>query len=122
MRVSDEFLEIHRQMARQTGRQAIPGRGHPPAGRDRAEGEGEMKVPTSKPTKLNRYIEWLSRGSRTGRVAYALRASNLPKTSPGAEWQLDSKFNAAEELLRDPSLKDVIKAAIDKGVKVVTWD
>jgi hypothetical protein len=85
----------------------------------RAEYEGEMKEPTS---KLNRYIEWLSRGSKTGRVAYALRASNLPKTSPGAEWQLDSKFNAAEELLRDPFLKDVIKAAIDKGVKVVTWD
>ena len=83
------------------------------------ECEDEMKEPTS---KLNRYIEWLSRGSKTSRVAYALRASNLPKTSPGAEWQLDSKFNAAEELLRDPSLKDVIKAAIDKGVKVVTWD
>jgi hypothetical protein len=81
-----------------------------------------MKEPNSKPTKLNRYIEWLSRGSKTGRVAYALRASNLPKTSPGAEWQLDSKFNAAEELLRDPSLKDVIKVTIDKGVKVVTWD
>src|ERR1700739_4800502 len=96
--------------------------GHPPAGRDRAEGEGEMKGPNSKPTKLNRYIEWLSRGSKTGRVAYALRASNLPKTSPGAEWQLDSKFNAAEELLRDPSLKDVIRAAIDKGVKGVPWD
>ena len=29
---------------------------------------------------------------------------------------------AAEELLRDPSLKDVIKVAIDNGVEVVTWD
>ena len=37
---------------------------------------------------------------------------------PGAEWALDSKFDAAQELLRDPELKVVFKAAIDKGVVV----
>lgn len=73
-------------------------------------------------TKLDRYIEWLSGGRRTGRVAYALRARNLPKSVTGAQWQLDAKFDAAEELLRDPTLKAVIKAAIDKGVEVVTWE
>ena len=62
--------------------------------------------------KLDRYIEWMSGGRRTGRVAYALGARKLPKPVTGAQWQLDSKFNVAEELLRDPSLKDVIKAAI----------
>jgi hypothetical protein len=80
-----------------------------------------VKEPTQTRSKLARYIEWTSRG-RTGRLAYVLRASNLPETFAGAEWQFDSKFNAAEELLRDPSLKDVIKAAIDKGVEVVTWN
>jgi hypothetical protein len=58
-------------------------------------------------------------GRRAGRVAYALRSGNLPAPVVGAEWQIDSKFNAAEELLRDPSLKDVIKVAIDKGVEVI---
>jgi hypothetical protein len=43
------------------------------------------------------------------------------RTAPWPEWARDLKFNAAEDLLRDPSLKDVIKAAIDKGVEVVTW-
>jgi hypothetical protein len=72
--------------------------------------------------KLGRYIEWLSGGRRTGRVAYACRTANLPKPAIGAQWQLDSKFNIADELLQDPSLKATIKAAIDKGVEVVTWD
>jgi hypothetical protein len=46
----------------------------------------------------------------------------LPKPAIGAQWQIDSKFNIADELLQDPSLKATIKAAIDKGVEVVTWD
>jgi hypothetical protein len=78
-----------------------------------------VRGPASKP-KLARYIEWLSRGARTGRVAYVIRPHNLPKALTGAEWQLDMHFNAAEELLRDPALKDVIKAALEKGVEVVT--
>ena len=72
--------------------------------------------------KLERYIEWLSRGARTGRVAYVLDRSKLPKGLPGAEWHLDTKFNVAEELLRDPPLKDVIKAAIAKGIEVVALE
>jgi hypothetical protein len=72
--------------------------------------------------KLERYIEWMSGGRRTGRVAYALGARNLPKPVTGAQWQRDAKFNVAEELLRDPPLKDVIKAAIDKGVEIVRWE
>ena len=34
-------------------------------------------------------------------------------------WALDPNFNAADELLRDTALKDVLKAAIDKGCAVV---
>ncbi len=72
--------------------------------------------------KLERYIEWMSGGRRTGRVAYALGASKLPKPATGGNWQLDLKFNVAEELLRDPSLKDVIRAAIATGIEIVSWD
>ena len=77
-----------------------------------------MKKPTSAP-KLMRYIEWMSRGRRTGRMVYLLKEWDLPKPTPGAEWVRDLKFNAAEELLTDPGLRDVYKAALDKGVEVV---
>jgi hypothetical protein len=74
---------------------------------------------------LTRYVEWMSRGRRTGRVVYVTKEWNVPKPLPGAEWQLDLKFNAAEELLRDPDLKAVIKAALVKGAELVshkdTW-
>jgi len=43
----------------------------------------------------------------------------LPETIPASEWALDSKFNAAQEILRDPAIKDVFKAAIRGGTKVV---
>jgi hypothetical protein len=44
---------------------------------------------------------------------------NMPKPLPGAEWQLDTKFNMAEELLRDPELKAVLKAALENGSELV---
>jgi hypothetical protein len=43
----------------------------------------------------------------------------LPKPLPGAEWQLDAKFNVADELLRDPEFKAVLKAALDNGARLV---
>jgi hypothetical protein len=39
---------------------------------------------------------------------------------PGAEWRIDGKFSAADELLHDPELKVVFKAAMEKGVEVIT--
>ena len=68
---------------------------------------------------LSRYIEWMTRGRRTDRVAYVTKEWNLPKPLPGAEWQLDKKFNAAVDLLREPKLKSVLKAALEKGAEVV---
>ena len=50
----------------------------------------------------------------------------MPKPVAGAEWQLDTKFNVADELLRDPELKTVILAALEKGAELVVqksgWD
>jgi len=96
-------------------------RGHPPPGRDRAE-KGKIEPMAG----LRRYVEWMNRGRRTDRVVYVTKEWNLPKPLPGAEWQLDSKFKLADELLRDPDLKTVVKAALEKGAEVVIqrhrWD
>ena len=69
---------------------------------------------------LRRYVEWMNRGRRTDRVVNVLKEWDLPKPLPGAEWQLDTKFNLADELLRDPGLKSVLQAALEKGAEVVT--
>jgi hypothetical protein len=64
----------------------------------------------------------MSRGRPTGRVAYVTKEWNVPPALPGAEWQRNATFNAAEEILRDPDLKTVFKAALDKGAEVVQKD
>jgi len=69
--------------------------------------------------EIRRYVEWMSRGRRTGRVVYVIRDKDVPVPVPGAEWQLDTKFNAAEDLLRDPELSVVIKAALENGAEMV---
>jgi hypothetical protein len=77
-------------------------------------------------TGLRKYVEWMTRGRRTDRIAYVIKKANLPQPLPGAEWQLDAKFNAAEDILRDPELKTVFKAALENGAEVVIdkhkWD
>jgi hypothetical protein len=70
--------------------------------------------------RVRRFVEWMNRGRRTDRVAYVFKEWDLPKPLPGAEWQLDTKFNLADELLRDPELSSVLKAALEKGAEVVT--
>ena len=73
------------------------------------------------PNKLiiTRYVEWLSGNRKTGRTAYVLQKGGSPEPVSGAEWVLDSRFNAAEEVLQNPSLKDIYRAAIENGVEVV---
>ena len=61
----------------------------------------------------------MSRGRRTDREVYVLKEWDLPKPLPGAEWQVDKTFNLADELLRDPELKTVLKAVLEKGAEVV---
>ncbi len=65
---------------------------------------------------LRKYVEWMSRGRRTQRIAYVMKEWNLPKALPGAEWQRDTKFNTADELSENPHLKDVFTEALKKGV------
>ena len=54
---------------------------------------------------LKKYAEWMSRGRKTGRVAYVLDEWKLPEPKAGAEWAADNAFNAADELLRDPAMR-----------------
>ena len=68
---------------------------------------------------IKRYIEWMSRGRLTDREVYVLKEWDLPKPLPGAEWQVDKTFNLADELLRDPELKTVLKAVLEKGAEIV---
>jgi len=77
--------------------------------------EGERQM-----AGLRKYVEWMSRGRRTERIAYVLKEWNLPKPLPGAEWQLDSKFNVADELLENPDLKEVFSEALKKGAALYT--
>ena len=67
---------------------------------------------------LRKYVEWMSRGKRTDRVAYTLNEWDLPACRPGAEWHQDLKFNPTEELLANPHLRDVLREAIAKGTAV----
>lgn len=83
---------------------------------DAESGRGPPKVPEL--AGLTRYTEWMSRGRRTNRQAYVLKEWELPMPKPGAEWHLDKSFNLAEELLRFPEIKIVLKVVIEKGFEI----
>jgi hypothetical protein len=48
-----------------------------------------------------------------------MKERELPLSAPGTEWQQDTKFNAAEEILANPDLRDVFKEVIAKGIAIV---
>ena len=66
--------------------------------------------------RLRKYVEWMSRGRRTKRIAYVMKEWDLPLPLPGAEWQPDPKFSVADELLANPEMKAVFKEALENGV------
>jgi hypothetical protein len=70
--------------------------------------------------RVKKYIEWMSRGQRSNRIAYVMNGRNLPTPLLGAEWQIDQGFSVADELLNDPELKAVFKAALENGAEVIT--
>jgi hypothetical protein len=54
----------------------------------------------------------MSRGRRTDQEVYVSKEWELPKPLPGTERQVGKTFNLADELLRDPKLKTVLKAVL----------
>ena len=69
--------------------------------------------------RLQKFVEQGPNGEPPGRAAYVLRLDTLPPASPGMSWQQLSSFNAAEEILEDPDLKNVFKVAIANGFAIV---
>ena len=70
-------------------------------------------------TRLQKFIETGAYGDGSGRAAYVLNASALPRPAKGKEWHRIDSFSAAEEVLNDPDLQSIFKMAIDKGCVVV---
>jgi hypothetical protein len=69
--------------------------------------------------RLQKFFEQGAHCGKLGRVAYAFQASSLPEPQEGMTWQLAQSFHVADELLQDPDLKDVFKAAVSNGYAVV---
>jgi len=72
------------------------------------------------PDRLRKFVEMLGFGRRTGRTAYVFGSTELPTNIAGAEWAADTKFSAANEVIADPKLKIIFKAAIQRGYAVTT--
>jgi hypothetical protein len=70
-------------------------------------------------TGLHKFVEKGQHGERIGRAAYVFQSSALPQPTKGMVWHPVRAFNAAEELLSDPTLEAVFKMAIETGCAVV---
>ena len=67
--------------------------------------------------RLRRFYE-NAPDSQTGRVVYATSIAALARCLPDAVWIEDTKFNAGDAILADPSLKDVYRKAILHGCAI----
>ena len=67
--------------------------------------------------RLRKYIERMP-GGREARIAYAMTAAALPEPRPQSKWHEVAPFSAADELLAEPGLKTVFKAAIERGFAI----
>jgi hypothetical protein len=70
--------------------------------------------------RLRKFIEAMAYGRETNRTAYVMHLEALPEPMPGSAWQEDTTFSVADELLSDPGLKTVFKAALESGCEIVT--
>jgi hypothetical protein len=70
--------------------------------------------------RLQKFVEEAPIGDKPGRTAYAFGLRNLPTPDTDLEWKPVTSFSAADELLRDPGLKEIFKAAIANGCAIVT--
>jgi hypothetical protein len=69
--------------------------------------------------RLQKFVEQDRNGEELGRTAYGFSRENLPPPGENLEWKAVPSFNAAEEVMEDPSLKDVFKAAIEESFAIV---
>jgi hypothetical protein len=69
--------------------------------------------------RLQKFVEQDGSGEKLGRAGYAFSRDKLPPPGENLDWNAVPSFNAAEELMRDPGLKELFKAAIADGFAIV---
>ena len=67
--------------------------------------------------RLRRFYEKVA-DNQPGRVAYATSTAALHRWLPDFVWIEDTRFNAGDAILSDPSLKEVYKEAILHGCAI----
>lgn len=70
--------------------------------------------------RLRKYVEAVNSSGEQARTAYAMDYLALRAAATGAAWREDKSFSVADELLEDPDLIIVFKAALDSGYAIVT--
>jgi len=68
-------------------------------------------------TRLQKFVEQGAHGVEPGRTAYASQAK-LPPPGEHLEWKAVPSFNAADEVMRDPGLKDLFMKAMEEGCAI----
>ena len=68
--------------------------------------------------RFRKYIELMPDGQEL-RLAYAMSETSLPDARPRSHWQEITPFSAADEVMAEPRLKSVFKAAIERGFAIV---
>jgi hypothetical protein len=70
-------------------------------------------------TRLQKFVEQGTDGVEPGRTAYAFSQDKLPPWGKNLEWKTAPSFNAADEVMRDPGLKELFMKAIEDGYAIV---
>ena len=69
-------------------------------------------------TRLQKFVEQGADGVEPGRTAYAFSQDKLPPPGENLEWKAVPSFNAADEVMRDPGLKDLFMKAMEEGCAI----
>lgn len=69
-------------------------------------------------TRLQKFVEQ-GTDVEPGRTAYAFSQDKLPPPGENLEWNAVPSFNAGDEVLRNPDLKDLFMTAITEGVAIL---
>lgn len=70
-------------------------------------------------SRLQKFVESGPNAESPTRVVYVVGAAKPPKPQEGSYWQPVDNFNVGDEILKDASLVDIFKTAIDKGYAIV---
>jgi hypothetical protein len=69
--------------------------------------------------RLQKFVEQGADGGEPGRTAYAFSQDKLPSSGENLEWKSVPSFNAADEVMLDPGLKDLFMKAIEEGFAIL---